>query len=452
MNQKRILIVDDDYYFRIALEKCLVQYGYEIICAENGKTAQKQLGYGNFDLMISDISMPEMGGIELLGWVKSNKKIPVILMTGISDLCETQEAIERGADAFLAKPFKKNELLTHIKKCFDSETPSIKDKGNFGKDFIENDFCRLCIEDFITGNELKFDIYLKITNDRFVKIAHCGEDLNQERILSYKRKNISHLYLKKDDFCGFLDLNFELPKLITESNRETRKENLNVLRVALESELGRLSQGKFKMEEMNHAVAIVDNVLMILGDYTDLVELLHSTLFLGDNIFIHSVRVSVFSTLIAKALGWKSISVLTKIAMGGLLHDIGKNEISSEVLLKPQGQLTEKERQILNSHPALGVDLLAQANCLPVEILQIVHQHHENCEGTGYPTKMESKRIHPYSKVVSLANDFCNSVFSEVNGRMASPVEGLQELLNENLNHYDSESLKALMRIVHGII
>lgn len=114
---KKILLVEDDNYFRAAV-KSIVGKKYEIIEAENGKVARDLIPTSNPDLIISDIQMPHLSGVELLEWVKTHKPTPVILMTGFSHILETQQAHALGADDFLPKPFREEELLEKIRKIF----------------------------------------------------------------------------------------------------------------------------------------------------------------------------------------------------------------------------------------------------------------------------------------------------------------------------------------------
>jgi len=121
---RKILVVDDDYFFRSILEKSLAHRGYLPSCAEGGKQAQQMLSLDKFDLVISDIRMPGIDGTELLRWIKESGPLPVILMAECVEILETQGLAEIGADGFLEKPFKTEALLAAIEACF----PPLKEK------------------------------------------------------------------------------------------------------------------------------------------------------------------------------------------------------------------------------------------------------------------------------------------------------------------------------------
>lgn len=107
-----LLIVDDDPEIAHYITSELGEW-YHFDSARNGAEALKKLLTGNFDLVISDVMMPEMDGIELLKRIKNNPNIsdiPVILLTSKSEVSNRLEGLKKGADAFLAKPFNMEEL------------------------------------------------------------------------------------------------------------------------------------------------------------------------------------------------------------------------------------------------------------------------------------------------------------------------------------------------------
>src|SRR5688572_25158900 len=92
-----ILIVDDEKDLRDLLCKQLQVKGYQTSEAENGQVAQGMIQAGNFDVILSDIMMPVMDGIELLVWVKKTKPTSFIIMTAFSEIMEAQDAYAKGA-------------------------------------------------------------------------------------------------------------------------------------------------------------------------------------------------------------------------------------------------------------------------------------------------------------------------------------------------------------------
>lgn len=108
----RILVVDDEEALRRVLERSLSRAGHEVVTAESGATAMEKLKGGQFDVVLSDISMPGMNGLDLLRAVREHDlDIPVLIMTGTPDVSTAVRAMEYGALRYLIKPVVPSELL-----------------------------------------------------------------------------------------------------------------------------------------------------------------------------------------------------------------------------------------------------------------------------------------------------------------------------------------------------
>ena len=116
--QKRILVVDDTITARILMKNILESAGYIIKTANDGTDALKLLEKDKFDMLVTDIEMPKMNGIELTAAVrKSGLKLPIILVTSMTDQKFRDQGTEAGADAFFVKSsFDQNNLLDVIKR------------------------------------------------------------------------------------------------------------------------------------------------------------------------------------------------------------------------------------------------------------------------------------------------------------------------------------------------
>ena len=113
----KVLIIDDDLSIRNMLSIVLKNEGYEVIAVESAIIALKKLKKEMVDLIISDIKMPEISGIELLRKVKSiDQEIPVIMITGFASTNDAVEAMKLGAEDYIIKPFNLDELKIIINK------------------------------------------------------------------------------------------------------------------------------------------------------------------------------------------------------------------------------------------------------------------------------------------------------------------------------------------------
>ena len=113
-----VLIVDDDYEWRMLIHRLLQNSGYDVIEAKNGKNALKLLKNNNIDLVLTDILMPIMDGVELIRELSQRHPgMPVIAMTSNIEMPYLNIAVKLGATNCLQKPFNRNHLLEMINEA-----------------------------------------------------------------------------------------------------------------------------------------------------------------------------------------------------------------------------------------------------------------------------------------------------------------------------------------------
>lgn len=122
MSNVRILVVDDEQSILNLLTNCLSAEGYGIDTASDGIEATEKVLANDYNLVITDIMMPRLGGLDLLKNVKlSRPKLPVVIITGYATTEITIEALKLGAVDFLTKPFKLSEIFFTVKKIIDMQ-------------------------------------------------------------------------------------------------------------------------------------------------------------------------------------------------------------------------------------------------------------------------------------------------------------------------------------------
>ena len=116
----KILIIDDEVLIRESLQADLNHVGYETGTADNGEAALAELDQDNYDLIITDLMMDGISGIELIGMVKEkDPTLPVIIITGYGELGSAIEALRLGTVDYLLKPYNTDELMLRINNCLE---------------------------------------------------------------------------------------------------------------------------------------------------------------------------------------------------------------------------------------------------------------------------------------------------------------------------------------------
>ena len=114
MPSRTILIVDDDTSLVSSLERYLSTYGFSVISAANGSDLRKCLPDGKPDLIILDIMLPDVNGLDLAREIRSASNVPIVMLTGRGEETDRVVGLEIGADDYVAKPFSPRELLARI--------------------------------------------------------------------------------------------------------------------------------------------------------------------------------------------------------------------------------------------------------------------------------------------------------------------------------------------------
>lgn len=298
-----ILIVDDEEPIRSMLQQGLEYAGYECSTAEDGKEALEILEERDVTVVITDVLMPRLDGIELTKIVKEKYDSNIIVMTGFGAGLKYEEVIKNGASDFIQKPLGLQEMIIRLERV-------LKERS--------------------------------VLAER----SRAEEDIRQS-LIKFKR--------------------------VLEST-------VNALASALEKR----------------------------DPYTA-----------G-----HQRRVTSLAYAIAKDMEL-SEKQIEGIRIAGLLHDIGKISVPTDILNKP-GRLSEPEFNLIKEHPRNGYDILADIE-FEQPIAQIVFQHHERIDGSGYPQGLTGGEIILEARILAVA-DVVEAIASH---RPYRPALGLDIALDE---------------------
>jgi len=228
MKEKPVILVVDDQLQNIELlEAYLVPQGYEIVKAASGEEAFDKISGNQIDLILLDIMMPRISGLEVLEKLRAGEKtksIPVVMVTALKETEDKIRALEAGCDDFISKPFDKVELLARVKSILKISyyRRQLEEKGKF-KSVVDkiSDGIVICSPDYlIKDSNAAILKYLDITNPKNVNFietlfADYSVSINKEALmdLTIAHKTFDIVRQKSETLeVLYLEVNLDLIK------------------------------------------------------------------------------------------------------------------------------------------------------------------------------------------------------------------------------------------------
>ena len=292
------------------------------------------------------------------------------------------------------------------------------------------------------GEPLPFDIYINSSSlegrEHYIKIFKKEGVLLPEDPIQFQHK-YHRLYIAESQRGAYLK---SLCKVA--GKKETEKST--VLRDSAIQYLGTLFDPKREVtvEMLNQALTgcrdVVEGLVDVLQSYNvdQLQELIANLSFHDFYTYDHSINVSMYCIVLSRALNPTATRPeIINAGFGGLLHDLGKIKIPTEIINKP-GKLTSEEFAEIKRHPELGRDMLLSTGLkLPEGIniellLKVIYEHHENFDGTGYPNKVVGEAIDYNARVCAVA-DFFDAITTKRSYHSALSIDEALALMKESV-------------------
>ncbi len=478
---KRILIVDDYPPTRELICEALDQSGYRhVSVAENGLEALDKCKHAPYDLVISDVMMPVMGGMELLNRLREvTPKTSVIMITAQPAIELTVSAMKKGAVDFLKKPFNIDELLFKVHICLNEKT--IHEGVRPTKDVAEielNDKTRELsvqghiydsfdsIEDdheyvfkkmvdlslnVVNGEECSLLLYDEEDQTFQPKIISSNDEENYEkRTIPALRQIFQEVVAKKEALMVRSSEHPEIAPSLICAPLMIRKNIFGILCIRK-----KINREPFTAKDLQYVVSLtkraslnLENRILYESVYSNVLDTFRSlvaSVQLRDQYTEeHCSRVTRLALEIAETLNCTTKEI-ESVKVAGMMHDVGKIAIPDSVLLKP-GRLTEDEFNVIRTHPDVGERILRPILLFDQERDIILH-HHERWDGKGYPTGLAGENIPRISRILAVADTF-DAMTNNRPYRNAMPVAKAIDEIKKNRNtQFDPNMVDAFLNI-----
>lgn len=441
---KNIMIVDDNEQILEVLGSFFEDEGFNVATYTEANKALEIIKLHPPDLIISDIKMSPLNGIQFLHTIKKEGiNVPFIFITAFADLLLIDEAIQLGALSLFKKPFDFEVILKTVKKAL-----NLEGKAEGSKE--DEKYCRIDLKRFISGSKITCSVFIKLRANHYVKLAHKGDPLPKQKLEEYQKKNLSFLYVLKEEFSEFVGFNLKVLKALENNTKIDNEKAVNFVHYTNQLILEKTFVNELDQLTMNEVLEYSNLALSILRERKSLFNMIQSLSDHSEKIYAHSLSTAILSFLIAKKVGWINEPTLFKCFLSGLFHDIGIKEIKKEVLDKNPTMWTEEEKSHYETHSTRGMEILNKLGGIPEEVILAAYQHHEDLLGHGYPLGLQKSKISPISKLVTCADIICDRILGDSKVSFSNYRTAYAQISKFKLNHFDQDFLQALEEILEG--
>ncbi len=436
----KILIVEDnqgDYEYICALLEEDIKFSYEIIRGETLRDAKTIASAETPDLILLDLHLPDSFGIETAEkMIQSVPHIPIIVLTGLKNEETGLEAIKKGAQDFISK----NDLDTkYLVKSIEYSLERKKYIEDFKKtqqeifyllDYSSDGVC-------VVDNDLN----IKDLNSAFAKLFRLDEAKSLSSKIAEALSDFSESGLKEKINSVLANRKHQLfnyqVNVLTETWYEIR---LDPYPSGIIISVRDISDMMAEHKELNLLNASLqkstDSTISLLAQLVELKEPYTAG---------HQERVALLSDQIAGKLKLTSLQKKA-LNLAAKIHDIGKTAIPSEILVKPS-TLSENEMKLVRYHVESGYNLINKIDT-EINLSDIVLQHHERIDGSGYPNGITGKEMLLEAKILAVA-DVVDAMMSHRPYRSAfTSTQVIQELDKNKSILYDKEVVMACIDIL----
>jgi response regulator RpfG family c-di-GMP phosphodiesterase len=444
----RVLVVDDEKFIRDVLAEFLGMEGYVVRTAEDGQAALAELGRARYDLILSDLKMPRMGGIELLEEIaRKDPNALTVIMTGFGTVETAIDAMKRGAYDYILKPFKVEEVVHIVQRGLEkqrlaAENLRLKEAVSLYK-VSEAIAASLSLDEVLATvadgvlTELKADFLSTWLADGeggyFERQGQRAEGFDAG--VSFGRLDPEELrrHFAADSVLleqGARAARFfaELPEIpptsIVAVPLRMQQRLLGWVVALTFSKSKRFDEGQRKMLSIigSRAGAAIENARLyedLRATFRQTIQGLAKAIDKMDRYTSgHSDRVALYATDLARRLGLDE-GATEIVRQAALMHDIGK--IGCVLNLNKPGKLSQEEYEVFKKHPGYGRDILEPIRFLH-PVMPGVHLHHEMWNGRGYPLGLAGNDIPLLARIIAVADAY-DAMTSDRAYRRALPHE-----------------------------
>lgn len=294
---------------------------------------------------------------------------------------------------------------------------------------------------------LPYDLYLRLGPDHFVQIGRNGTHSHVHQLKAFGSDLVPCFFVHRGEYGSYVDQTMLQAQAAVLAEQDSFA-RARAVKKAMFAVLEQIRTSGFQNQSWENTKELSGLLNRLITEKPNLMSLMIELEKLGELHARHAVAVAITALMVGQELKL-SAEKMEILGAGALLHDIGMIKIPIEIAQKRLVLMTPEELRIYKTHPHEGAQMLRECSHVPSEVLLMAYEHHENELGTGYPRELEKDKIHPLTKIVSLADHFCELTLGDAQHQdFLSASAAVNTIANVEGHPYDINALKALEHLV----
>jgi len=476
--KEKILVVDDEENIRRLCLEILKRDEYVPVVVGSATEALERARAEPFDLLITDIRMPEMDGLQLLQEIREvQKELPAIVITGYGTLDRAIQCLRIGAQGFVVKPFASHELLFAVDEALEKNRlvrenirlRLLMPLFEISRDLLSEINLQYLLETLAKAalKETKSDAVTLMlpepTTGQFEIRAAMGEDgLDTGALGKQLAGMLVPVMQKRTDPLILVEQNptdqavqeiIEKVKLsgIICMPLICKGKKVGLMIVCKKKGARSYDQSDIELVSIlsSQAAIAIENARLfedVQQAHFDSIKALAEALEVKDAYTRgHGDRLVKYAMAIAEKLGL-SPQEREGVRYAAILHDIGKIGVREEVLNKP-ASLTPEEYEEMKTHPTKGAEIVKHIKSLKA-VVSLVYHHQERYDGKGYPAGLAGDQIPIGARIVAVLDAFDAMTSDRVYRRAPGYRRAIEELKCHAGTQFDPKVVEAFLEIV----
>jgi putative nucleotidyltransferase with HDIG domain len=306
----------------------------------------------------------------------------------------------------------------------------------------------------ITIDQLNPGMYVKsFSNNKNLNIKSEGYISCTESITQLRNANITHLVIVPEKQKQTVNVEKVFAKIKTKAPISSKTKSSEKVERSLDSEMKKASNlyKNAKLLQEKILSQIKQKKTIQVSEVEETTNAMVDSIFRNQDalscmsrfqtkdsyLIEHSLNVSILMSVFAKHLGFDK-RLIQELALGAFLHDIGKVLLPNDILNK-RNPLTDKEQNIIRSHVALGLKILESSPSISYMAINMIREHHERLDGSGYPKKLKGDEISKYGRMIAIIDSYDAMTSERPYKKSIHPINAFKTLIAEAPECYDEE-------------